>query len=400
MDKPDYSWIDWPETKAVVAALGAENMRFVGGAVRDSLLGAAVADIDIATSLLPGEVISRAVAAGLKAVPTGIDHGTVTLVAQHRPFEVTTLRRDVSTDGRRATVAFTDDWQQDAARRDFTINALYLDSARQLYDYFGGAADVKEGRVRFIGDADQRIQEDALRILRFFRFCARYAILPLDSHGLAACTRRARDMMALSRERIREELLKLLAAPNPLPVLEVMLAHKLFDAFLPEVTSLDVLQKLVPLEVSYAVADPLRRLAALLPPDSESVSDIAARFKCSKSQRSRLVAASRRIAAVDARAMRAEIYWHGAVTAMDRLLLCSSSDIDIAPLFDIARQWHAPELPVSGKHLIAAGLPAGPAVSEALTWLEQTWAAGDFDSDRRTLDQLVKAAVDRSQQSL
>jgi poly(A) polymerase len=394
MDKPDFSWTKTPATQAVVAALGADTMRFVGGAVRDSLMGVAVSDIDIATPLLPAEVMARATGAGLKAVPTGFEHGTVTLVSQHQPFEVTTLRRDVSTDGRRATVAFTDDWEADAARRDFTINALYLDTAGKLYDYFGGAADAQARRVRFIGDVEQRIAEDALRILRFFRFSARYAALPLDADGLAACTRRARDMMALSRERIRDELLKLLAAENPLPVLQVMEQHRLFDAFLPEITALEALEHLLPREVAHGCANPLRRLAALLPPDSKSVDEIAARFKFSKQQRQRLVAASQRAVIVDAQAMRAAIYWNGIETAVDRVLL--SGQAAIAPLLGVAQHWAAPRLPVSGKHLIAAGLPPGPAVSAALIWFEIQWVAADFDTSGQAIESLIKAAVSRS----
>jgi poly(A) polymerase len=400
MRSPDFTWLDWPETKAVVAALGSENIRFVGGAVRDSLLQLPVQDIDIATTLRPDAVIARAKAAGIKAVPTGIDHGTVTLVSQHRPFEVTSLRHDVSTDGRRAIVAFTDDWQADASRRDFTINALYLDSDQQLFDYFGGLDDIAAHKVRFIGDAAQRIYEDALRILRFFRFSARYAQMPLDEAGLQACTARVRDMMALSRERIRDELLKLLAAANPLPVLATMLHHKIFDAFLPEVTSLAALERLVALERALDCADPWRRLAALLPADVALVSDIAARLKVSKSQRHRLVSAADIAALVDTQAMRAAVYWHGNIGAIDKLLLGAAPGQDVRPLLDIGQHWQAPKLPVSGKHLIAAGLVAGPAVSGALVALEKNWVAQDFAEDPSSVAALVTAVVTRSSLNL
>ncbi len=393
----DFSWLDQPPTQAVIAALGADNMRFVGGAVRDALLGLPVQDIDIATPLHPDVVMTKASAAGLKAVPTGIDHGTVTLVSQHQPFEVTTLRQDVSTDGRRAVVAYTDNWQADAARRDFTINALYLGCDRQLFDYFGGLEDIRARRVRFIGNAEQRIAEDALRILRFFRFSARYAQLPLDDVGLAACIRRARDMMALSRERIRDELLKLLAAEDPLPVLGVMQQHRLFDAFLPEVASLVALAQLVALERRYHCADPLRRLAALLPANTAQVDEIAARFKLSNAARKRLVAATERIAALDAKSLRAAIYWHGAVTVVDRLLLASATEADIGALLAQAKVWPVPKLPVSGKHLIAAGLSPGPAVSAALIWLEQIWVAEDFPAEPAQITALLTAAVTRYQ---
>jgi poly(A) polymerase len=400
MPSPDFSWIDAPATQAVVAALGADTMRFVGGAVRDSLLGLPVHDIDIATVLRPDVVMERAQAAGLKAIPTGIDHGTVTLVSQHQPFEVTTLRQDISTDGRRAVVAFSDDWQADAARRDFTINALYLSSDRQMFDYFDGCADITARRVRFIGDAEQRIAEDALRILRFFRFSARYAVLPLDADGLAACIRRRRDMMALSRERLRDELLKILAAVNPLPVLHVMLEQRLFDAFLPEVASLEALVSLIDRENALACASAHRRFAALLPARATIMDDVAARFKFSNAERKRLVAAATRTAAESALMMRAAIYSYGTDTAIDRLLLGAPPQTDISPLFALAQNWRAPKLPVSGKHLIAAGVTPGPAVSAALVAFEHAWVAKDFPLDDASLTQLIKAAAARLRQTL
>jgi poly(A) polymerase len=393
MPSPDFAWLDWPETLSVISALGAHNIRFVGGAVRDSLLQLPVQDIDVATPLHPNDVIALAQAAGLKAVPTGIDHGTVTLVSQHKPFEVTTLRRDVSTDGRRATVAFTDDWQADAARRDFTINALYLDNNKQVFDYFGGMADLDARRVRFIGDAEARIREDALRILRFFRFSARYSALPLEAAGLQACTVRARDMMSLSRERIRDELLKLLGAQNPVPVLELMQTHNIFEVFLPEVTSLAALAHLVAREQPHGLADPYRRLAALLPADAAQVDDVAARFKTSRADRRRLVAASGLQPIINATAMRAAIYTHGTLGAVDQLLLGSTLQGHVTALLELAKNWQAPRLPISGKHLIAAGIPAGPAVSQALLAVEKAWIALDFPDDRSSLDALVKAVV-------
>jgi poly(A) polymerase len=392
---PDFAWLDLPETQAIISALGAEYIRFVGGAVRDSFLQLPVQDIDIATSLHPNKVMALAQAAGLKAVPTGIDHGTVTLVSQHKPFEVTTLRRDVSTDGRRATVAFTDDWQADAARRDFTINALYLDSNKQLFDYFGGQADLQARKVRFIGDAELRICEDALRILRFFRFSARYSALPLDAVGLQACVVRARDMMSLSRERIRDELLKLLGAQNPLPVLDVMQSHKLFEVFLPEVTSLEALVRLVAREQQFNLPDALRRFGALLPADASIVSDVAARFKTSRADRHRLVAASQIKPIADAATMRAAVYAHDNLGAVDQLLLGPAPAADITVLIDIAQTWQAPRLPISGKHLIAAGIKPGPSVSQALLGLEYAWIGLDFPVDQPSLDGLIKAAVAR-----
>src|SRR3954469_13371840 len=224
--------------KRLLAALGADKglTRYVGGAVRDDLLDLTVNDVDLATRLQPDEVISRLDAAKIKPVPTGIEHGTVTAVSDGHAFEVTTLRRDVSTDGRRATVAFTDDWKEDAARRDFTINALSVDPRTgEIFDYFGGLEDLKGRHIRFIGDPLQRIAEDHLRILRFFRFHARFGSGELDIAALDACTRRANDLMALSRERIADELLKLLAVADPAATVAIMLQHGILRPVLPEI---------------------------------------------------------------------------------------------------------------------------------------------------------------------
>ncbi len=268
---PDAAWRHWAGLDALTGALGAAegDARFVGGAVRDTLLDIPVADVDIATRHTPEAVVARLKAAGIRTVPTGIAHGTVTAILDGRPIEVTTLRRDVSTDGRHAVVAFTDDWKQDAARRDFTMNALYADPATgTVHDWFDGLADLAAGRVRFIGDPLQRIAEDHLRILRFFRFHARFGAVP-DAAGLAACTARANDLMALSRERIAAELLKLLVARDAVTVVRLMVDHGILRAVLPEIDAAgaDRLALLASREGAAAIApDPVRRLAALLPP--------------------------------------------------------------------------------------------------------------------------------------
>jgi len=223
--------------KRLLNALDAKQgtARFVGGAVRDLLLGEKPGDLDLATTLRPDEVVRRLEAAGIKAVPTGIEHGTVTAVSSGTVVEVTTLRSDVSTDGRRATVAFTDDWARDAGRRDFTINALYADPfTGELFDYFGGLEDLKSRSVRFIGEPLQRIAEDHLRILRYFRFHARYGHGSPDPHALEACVERANDLMALSRERIADELLKLFALDDPTPTVRMMAERGLFTPVVPE----------------------------------------------------------------------------------------------------------------------------------------------------------------------
>ena len=232
-----------PETQAVLAALGADGteLRFVGGCVRDAVAGRPVKDVDLATPDPPERVTALLERAGIKAVPTGLEHGTVTAVSGGRPFEVTTLRVDVETYGRRARVAYTDDWQADAARRDLTINALSCAPDGTLYDPFGGLGDLRGGRVRFIGDPRQRIREDYLRLLRFFRFHAHYGKGGPDPEGLAAATELAAEATDLSGERVRDELLKLLAADDPLPVLELMHAHGVLRSFLPETAGMAVL---------------------------------------------------------------------------------------------------------------------------------------------------------------
>jgi poly(A) polymerase len=256
---------------ALIAALGGgEQTRFVGGAIRDTLLGLPVSDVDLATRLQPNEVIERLRAARIKAVPTGIAHGTITAVSAGTPVEVTTLRRDVATDGRRATVEFTNDWMEDAARRDFTINALYAEPGTgEVQDYFEGQADLENRLVRFIGDPLTRIAEDHLRILRFFRFHARFGRDEPDAAGLEACAARANDLMALSRERIADELLKLLGLPEPGMTVRLMVERGIFRPFLPEVDEAGVerLGRLASRErAAGAKPDGLRRLAALLPP--------------------------------------------------------------------------------------------------------------------------------------
>ena len=292
MKLPDAAWRSDPALIAVVSALSDGDMRprIVGGAVRDSLLGRAVHDIDLATPLRPEEVMQRLKAAGLKAVPTGIDHGTVTAVSDGRTFEVTTLRRDVSTDGRRATVAFSDDWREDAARRDFTINALYADpQTGEIADYFGGLADLEAQRLRFIGDATQRIAEDHLRILRYFRFLARFGRSEVDGEAYDACQAAASSLKGLSRERIADELLKLLGLDDPRFAVRAMLGGGIFAPVLPEITDMALLDRLIEREQAHAVAPAaLRRLLALLPASVETATDIGARLKLSRKQREAL----------------------------------------------------------------------------------------------------------------
>jgi poly(A) polymerase len=368
-------------------ALGAREglTRIVGGAVRDTLLGLDVADIDCATSLPPEEARDRIIAAGFKAVPTGIAHGTVTAVIPGGPVEVTTLRRDVSTDGRRATVAFTDDWREDAARRDFTINALSADPITgEIYDYFDGTSDLEAGLVRFIGDPLIRIAEDHLRILRFFRFHARFGRGEPDPAGLAACAQRANDLMALSRERIADELLKLLSVADPTPTARLMLDHRILNPVLPEIDSAGVarLERLVELETQLGVSpDPLRRLAALLPASEKIAEDIGVRLKLSKAAQRRLAVAAHPDPAPANTLPLA--YRIGREEAIDRLLLRTAGPDSIAQRFKHLTDWKKPVLPLKGGDLIARGLRAGPVVAATLQAVERQWIEEGFPDAAR-----------------
>ena len=360
----------------VLKALGAEEglTRYVGGAVRDDLLGLPVSDIDLATRIKPDEVMERLQKARIKAVPTGMDHGTITAVSDGRAVEITTLRRDVSTDGRRATIAFTDDWQEDAARRDFTINALSADPVSgELFDYFGGLADLEQRHIRFIGDPLQRIAEDHLRILRFFRFHARFDAGEPDAAALEACTARANDLMALSRERIADELLKLLGVANPAPTVGVMLQRNILKPVLPEIEPerLGDLEALLSAERHAGIAgDPLRRLAALLPRDPVLAEDIAVRLRLSNKARKRLACAA---ASDPASGPHALAYRLGTDCAVDRLLLAGQT-ADAAAV----SQWETPRLPISGGALIKRGLAQGPAVAQTLRRIEDRWVDEGF----------------------
>ncbi|WP_420137153.1 CCA tRNA nucleotidyltransferase [Sphingomonas sp.] len=378
---PNAAWRNDPDLVRLTEALGEGDglVRYVGGAVRDTLLDLPVSDLDLATSLMPEDASARIRAAGFKAVPTGIAHGTITAVLANGPVEVTTLRRDVSTDGRRATVAFTDDWREDAARRDFTINALSAaPSTGEIFDYFGGVADVGIGLVRFIGDPLARIAEDHLRILRFFRFHARFGRGAMDEAALSACAARAKDLMALSRERIAQELLKLLGVTDPTPTIAIMVDRAILTPVLPEIDRGGVarLATLVARE-GPAGGDPVRRLAALLPPDPGLADQVGARLKLSNAQRKRLALAAE---PGDPGAPRTLAYAIGLSAARDRLLLRSAdAAADLAEL----DHWSPPRLPLGGGDLVAMGLTAGPVVAGTLRAIERRWVDEGFpDADR------------------
>ncbi|MEY4501636.1 MAG: hypothetical protein RIS52_1526 [Pseudomonadota bacterium] len=357
-----------PGVAAIVAALGAA--RFVGGCVRDAMAGQSATDIDLATPLPPAEVMAQLEGAGIKVIPTGLDHGTVTAVAQGETVEITTLRRDVATDGRRATIAYTDDWREDAARRDFTINALYADpETGAVTDYFGGVDDLAAGIVRFIGPPLARIAEDHLRILRFFRFHARFGKAAPDPEGLAACAARANDLMALSRERIADELLKILALADPAPIVALMIAHGIFAPVLPEIVAAAPLARLIPREAECG-GDPVRRLASLLPADPRCADEVSARLKLSRAQRKRLNTAAARVTS-DQLNPEALAYWLGKERAVDRLLLGEGDANALA-------NWVSPIFPLTGGAIVARGVLAGPEVARILSVVEHQWVAEGF----------------------
>jgi poly(A) polymerase len=380
----DAPWMHRADLTALVAALGRENVRYVGGAVRDTLLGLPVKDIDMATALHPDAVIERLTAAGIRSVPTGIAHGTVTAMLPGGPVEITTLRHDVSTDGRRATVAFAADWREDAARRDFTINALYADPVDgEILDWFEGRDDLAARRVRFIGDARQRIREDHLRILRYFRFQARFGSTPADPQAEAACAELAATLKGLSRERVGMETMNLLGLPDPAPTVRRMGELGVLAVILPEADPA-ALAALVAAEAAQGHApDALRRLAALLPAQPALAEQVAARFRLSVAQKKRLATAAARDGAPgDARVL---AYHLGREAALDRLLI---ADADTTALDG----WTIPQLPLKGGQIVARGVGAGPDVARILRRVEAAWIAEGFP-DAPRVQALLDAAL-------
>jgi len=381
------------EATPVLAALGGSG-RFVGGCVRDALLGRKIGDVDIATPLLPEEVMRRLEAAGIKAVPTGLAHGTVTAVVPPRHVEITTLRRDIETYGRHARVAFTDDWAADAARRDFTMNALFLDAEGEVFDPLGGLADLRAGRVRFVGDASTRIREDVLRLLRFYRFHAHYGRGDADAAARAACRALAPLLPSLSGERVAAELLKLLRAADPVPTLRLMREDGVLAVLLPEATRLDRLAGLVALEDA---ADAIRRLAALLERDA---AEVAERLKLSAAERDRLLALVVPGAPVDLAAdektQRRLAYRRGIDLYRDQVLLAGAvtgAAERVRALLRLAETWRAIRFPLRGRDVTALGIPAGPEVGRLLAAIEAWWEADDFSADRPALLAELKRRV-------
>lgn len=373
-------------TQSVVAALtsGGAEVRFVGGCVRDVLSGEVMGDVDLATSDLPEVVIDLSEAAGLKAIPTGLKHGTITVVAEGRPFEVTTLRVDVETDGRHAEVVFTDDWKADAARRDFTFNAMSLRPDGTFFDYFDGRDDLAAGRVRFVGDAQRRVAEDYLRVLRYFRFLARFGRGEPEVEAVAACRAASDQLARLSIERVRNELFKLLAAPNPAPTLGLMRETGILAAVLPDAGAMDVLVTLVGIDDR----DPLRRLAALAPNSGETTGRA---LKLSKAEQARLSALAPPCTVpdpgMDHMAQRQLLYDLGAERFTDLVLLAWAGDRQVhanvwRAMLQTAQTWEKPSLPVRGSDVLAMGVPSGERVGELVGAVEHWWREGGFQADR------------------
>jgi poly(A) polymerase len=404
--------LTWLRESALARALsilnsGGEEARVVGGAARNALMGLPLSDIDIATTALPDEVVRRATEGGLRAVPTGIDHGTVTLVVDGTPFEVTTLRQDVETFGRKAKVAFGRDWKADAERRDFTMNAMSISPDGVVHDYVGGLADLDAGRVRFIGDPARRIAEDYLRILRFFRFQASYAQGQPDAQGLHACIVARDGLRSLSRERVRAELIKLLVAPFALPTLEVMAEVGLADQLLGGVALLASFANMIKIEEALGLApDAVRRLGALGIFIAEDAERLREKLRLFNSEYERLASIADRwwraspvLAEAGARVL---LYRLGPVRYVDRVLIAWTrapqgvADSAWLALATLPARWSVPRFPLKSADLIARGVPKGRALGASLRDAEEAWIAAGFPHDEAALEGLANDAARRA----
>ena len=371
------SWLKAPSLQRVfkvIADAGGEA-RVAGGAVRNALLKEKVTEVDVATTLSPEHVMEVCKAAGLSVHPTGIDHGTVTVVADHHPYEVTTLRHDVETDGRRAKVKFTDDWQADAMRRDFTMNAMYCDARGKIYDFTDGYRDISRKRIIFVGSPHKRIEEDYLRILRFFRFHARYGKGVPDKAGLAACVRHRKGLDGLSAERIRQEMFKLMVAPGAVPTLKLMHKHGILDRLLPYTEDWRVISRLP--------ADPVLRLSVL----ASEPRSMHEKWRLSNHEAKRIERIVSMMApspALRPREQRIILYQTGAETWRDLVRVAwarskaSTDDRTWRRLLRLPDRWEMPGLPVSGRDLIEAGVTPGPEMGALLRRIEDWWVASDF----------------------
>ncbi len=402
-------WMTAPATQAVMEALEARGFagcaRFVGGCVRNALLNQPIDDVDIATTLTPDQVTEALEAAGLSAHPTGVEHGTITAVAMGQPFEITTLRRDVSTDGRRAVVAFTNSWEEDAQRRDFRLNAVYAERDGTLHDPTGqGVADALAGRIIFVGDAMTRIREDYIRILRFFRFQAWYGKGEPDSDALNACKALKGMLSGRAAERTSKEVLKLLEAEDPRSALRLMAATSVLSAVLPMVKAMGRFEALVEIQTSQLFeTDGELRLAALIPDDAKVARELAERLRLSNATKDRLIAAAgkepRIVSWMSPREARRAVYRLGVRTFQDRIKLAWAASERTAAatqwrgLLALAESWTPPPFPLTGEEVIAAGAPRGPMVGQVMREVEDWWVDQDFIDDKLAAVERLKAVV-------
>jgi len=402
LDSAKQDWMTIPETRRLLAALG--EGRFVGGVVRDALLGFPVGDIDIAVPMPPEETVERLEKAQIKFVPTGLEHGTITAILGGQPYEVTSLRRDVKTDGRHAVVAFTGDWEEDSNRRDFTMNALYAAPDGEIFDYHGGVEDLNAGRVRFVGQAAARIREDYLRILRLFRFHAWYGKGEMDADALHAAADAKAGLRRLSGERIAKELLRLLECPNPVPALRMMAASGILSELLPYPLQLPRLEHLVWIGAENRFTpDALLRLAALLPDNAGAARDMGERLKLSSAERARLealaVPGEKIPAQLSAPQVRKLLYRVGASRFRDLVLLSWAASPRGGPgihwrmLLSIADGWERPRFPLTGHEAMAAGVAEGPEVGRVLGLVEAWWLDQDFAPDQVQLLEKLKSVI-------
>ena len=403
----DAPWLESGAAARVLALLNGngEEARVIGGAVRNALLRVPIVDIDIATTALPDEVVRRAKAAGIKSVPTGIDHGTVTLVVDSHPFEVTTLREDTETFGRKAKVAFGRDWVADAHRRDFTINALSVDAGCVVHDYVGGLNDIAAHRVRFIGDPNQRLAEDYLRILRFFRIHAAFGMGEPDRAGYLACIGARDGLATLSAERIRMEMLKLLVADGAVTAIAAMVEGGLLLQILGGVAYTGPFAAMIAAEQVLGLkADPVRRLAALAVAVTEDARRLGARLKLANAETKALDSMGHRwwrLGGMDEAIARRRLYRLGAERYRDRLLLAwSRAGGDADPdrwreLATLPQRWSAPKFPLKAADFVKRSVAEGPALGHVLALAEDAWLAADFPLDAAALAAIADQAASR-----
>lgn len=388
---PRARWLKEPSLQrvfAIVAGAGGEA-RVAGGAVRNALLDEPIGDIDIATTLQPQEIMTAFKAAGLSVHPTGIEHGTVTVVVDHKPYEITTLRRDVETDGRRAVVAFTDNWKEDALRRDFTINALYCDAAGIIHDHVDGYADIQRKRIIFVGTPAARIREDNLRILRFFRFLAAYEKMTADQASLATCVRMKKGLLELSAERIAREMFKLLVGPKAVPVLKLMAKHKVLKLIVPHTDEFRVIGRLPP--------DPLLRSFAL----AKKPESLREAWRLSNNQAKRveyLLQGTALTPKLRENEQQKLLYAMGSEAWRDSVHLAwaksraSQTDRAWQRMLKLSSRWMPPSFPVTGRDLLDLGFPSGPDLGRELKRLEDYWIGTDFKSTKDELLESIKGS--------